>query len=71
MVIRMTNKELQEILAKYPPDMPLQASVSSFISEIVKVDKCVDMGTNKMSLVVYGQDRDYFKGRAGEAIPKK
>lgn len=67
----MTNKELQGILAKHPPNMQIQVWVSSFISEIVKVDKCVDMDTNKMSLVIYGQDRDYFKRRVSEVISKK
>lgn len=58
---KFTVKDLIEVLSKYPPTMSMQVAVGSFISEIVKVDKCVDMDTNEVSLVVYGQDRDYFK----------
>lgn len=58
---RLTVKDLIEILSKYPPDMSMQVAVGSFISEVAKVDKCVDMDTNKVSLVVYGQDRNHIK----------
>lgn len=43
--------------------MPMQVSVSALISDIIKIDKCVDMDTNVVGLVIYGQDRDYFHRR--------
>lgn len=43
--------------------MTIQVAVSALISDIIKVDKCVDMDSNMVSLVMYGQDRDYFRRR--------
>lgn len=55
----MTVRELREILENYPNEMEVKVAIRPRVENINYVNTCVNMGTNKSSVVIYG-DGEYW-----------
>lgn len=55
----MTVRELREILEDYPSEMEVKVAIRPRVENINYVNTCVNMETNKSSVVIYG-DGEYW-----------
>ena len=59
----MTVRELREILEDYPSEMEVKVAIRPRVKNINYVNTCVNMETNKSSVVIYG-DGEYWPSYA-------
>ncbi len=59
----MIVRELREILEDYPSEMEVKVAIRPRVKDIDYINTCVNMETNKSSVVIYG-DGEYWPSYA-------